>query len=61
MALAHSKLTVQGQISVPAKVRQRLGVGLKNRSGFYKIRSVSPFGHRHTASCMRDMFASTPL
>ena len=27
MALAHSKLTAQGQISVPAKIRQRLGVG----------------------------------
>ena len=27
MALAHSKLTRQGQISVPAKVRQRLGIG----------------------------------
>jgi bifunctional DNA-binding transcriptional regulator/antitoxin component of YhaV-PrlF toxin-antitoxin module len=27
MALAHSKLTAQGQISVPAKVRRRLGVG----------------------------------
>lgn len=27
MALAHSKLTAQGQISVPAKVRQRLGIG----------------------------------
>ena len=27
MALAHSKLTAQGQISVPAKVRQTLGVG----------------------------------
>lgn len=27
MALAHSKLTPQGQISVPAKVRQKLGVG----------------------------------
>ena len=27
MAIAHSKLTAQGQISVPAKVRQRLGVG----------------------------------
>jgi len=25
--MAHSKLTAQGQISVPAKVRQRLGVG----------------------------------
>ena len=27
MALAHSKLTAQGQISIPAKIRQRLGVG----------------------------------
>jgi len=27
MGLAQSKLTAQGQISVPAKVRQKLGVG----------------------------------
>lgn len=27
MAIASSKLTAQGQISVPAKIRQRLGVG----------------------------------
>jgi AbrB family looped-hinge helix DNA binding protein len=27
MALAHSKLTSQGQISVPAKIRQKLGIG----------------------------------
>jgi len=27
VAFAHSKLTAQGQISVPAKVRRRLGVG----------------------------------
>ncbi len=27
MAIAHSKLTAQGQISVPAKVRRRLGIG----------------------------------
>ena len=27
MALAQSKVTAQGQVSVPAKVRQRLGVG----------------------------------
>jgi AbrB family looped-hinge helix DNA binding protein len=27
MALARSRLTAQGQISVPAKIRQRLGVG----------------------------------
>jgi antitoxin PrlF len=27
MALAQSKLTAQGQISVPAQIRKRLGVG----------------------------------
>ena len=27
MALAYSKLTAQGQISIPAEVRRRLGVG----------------------------------
>lgn len=27
MAIAHSRLTVQGQISVPAAVRRKLGVG----------------------------------
>ena len=27
MAFAHSKLTAQGQISVPAKVRRKLGIG----------------------------------
>jgi antitoxin PrlF len=27
MAFAHSKLTAQGQISVPAEVRRKLGVG----------------------------------
>jgi antitoxin PrlF len=27
MAIAHSKLTAQSQISVPAKVRRKLGIG----------------------------------
>lgn len=27
MAFAHSKVTAQGQISVPAEVRKRLGIG----------------------------------
>jgi AbrB family looped-hinge helix DNA binding protein len=27
MALAQSRVTAQGQVSVPAKVRQRLGIG----------------------------------
>jgi antitoxin PrlF len=27
MPLAHSKVTAQGQVSIPARVRQRLGVG----------------------------------
>jgi AbrB family looped-hinge helix DNA binding protein len=27
MVIAHSKLTAQGQVSVPAEVRNRLGIG----------------------------------
>ena len=27
MSIAHSKLTTQGQISVPAEIRKKLGVG----------------------------------
>mgnify|MGYP001263471263 CR=1 FL=1 len=27
MAIAHSKVTAQGQISVPAEIRRRLGIG----------------------------------
>ena len=27
MAIAHSRLTAQGQISVPAAIRRKLGVG----------------------------------
>jgi AbrB family looped-hinge helix DNA binding protein len=27
MAMAHSRLTSQGQISIPAEIRKRLGVG----------------------------------
>jgi len=27
MAIAHSKVTAQGQISVPAEIRRKLGVG----------------------------------
>lgn len=27
MAIAHSKVTAQGQISVPAQVRRKLGIG----------------------------------
>jgi antitoxin PrlF len=27
MAIAHSKVTAQGQISIPAEVRKKLGVG----------------------------------
>jgi hypothetical protein len=42
-------------------LRQCFRTTLKSRSRFEKIRSVSRLRHRHTASCMRDMFASTPL
>jgi hypothetical protein len=42
-------------------LRQRICAGLKSHKRFAKIRSVFRLRHRHTASCMRDMFASTQL
>ena len=61
MAIAHSKLTAQGQISVPAEVRKKLGLGpgsvlewiedgdkvLVNRAGRYRCDDIrmALFGH----------------
>ena len=63
MPIAYSKLTAQGQISVPAEVRRKLGIGpgsllewdaedeniVVRRSGRYTFRDVH-----------RALFASTP-
>jgi AbrB family looped-hinge helix DNA binding protein len=64
MALAQSKLTAQGQISVPAEVRRRLGVGpgsvlewdehgdhvIVRRVGRYSSEEIhaAVFGHKPT-------------
>jgi len=63
MALAHSKLTAQGQISVPAKVRQKLGVGpgavleWDDEGGRVVVRKAG----RHTSQDIhRALFARPP-
>ncbi|MGH9386562.1 MAG: AbrB/MazE/SpoVT family DNA-binding domain-containing protein [Vicinamibacterales bacterium] len=63
MALAHSKLTAQGQISVPAKVRQRLGVGPGSvlewdEEGDRVV--VRKAGRYSSADVHRSLFARTP-
>lgn len=51
MAIAHSKITAQGQISVPAEVRKKLGLGpgsvleWEERSGEVIVRKAG----RHTS------------
>jgi bifunctional DNA-binding transcriptional regulator/antitoxin component of YhaV-PrlF toxin-antitoxin module len=49
MARAHSKITAQGQVSVPAKVRQRLGVVVVRKAGRYWSEDIH-----------RVLFAKTP-
>ena len=49
MAIAQSKLTAQGQISVPAEIRKKLGVGpgsvleWENRGGEIVVRKAGRF------------------
>ena len=63
MALAHSKLTAQGQISVPAKVRQRLGIGpgsvleWDDEGDRVVVRKV---GRYTSEEIHRSLFARTP-
>lgn len=51
MAIAHSKITAQGQISVPAEIRKKLGLGpgsvleWEEKSGEVIVRKVG----RHTS------------
>jgi antitoxin PrlF len=63
MALAHSKVTAQGQVSVPAKVRQRLGVGPGSvlewdEDGDRVV--VRKAGRYSSADIHRVLFAKTP-
>ena len=63
MALAHSKLTAQGQISVPATVRRRLGVGpgsvleWEAEGGRIVVRRAGRFS---SEDVHRALFAKTP-
>jgi AbrB family looped-hinge helix DNA binding protein len=63
MALAHSKLTAQGQISVPATVRRKLGVGpgsvleWEAEDGRIVVRRAGRFT---SEDVHRTLFARTP-
>jgi AbrB family looped-hinge helix DNA binding protein len=63
MALAHSKLTAQGQISVPAKVRQKLGLRpgavleWEEQDGTITVRRA---GKYTSEDVHRALFAKTP-
>jgi AbrB family looped-hinge helix DNA binding protein len=66
MPLAHSKLTAQGQISVPAEVRKKLGLGPgsvleweENEGGELVVRKAG----RYTSEEIHDVLFSgeTPL
>ena len=63
MAVAHSKLTVQGQISVPAEVRRKLGLApgsvleWHEEGGHYLVRRAT----RHTSEEIHQtLFAKPP-
>jgi antitoxin PrlF len=63
MALAHSKVTAQGQVSVPAKVRQRLGVGPGSVLEWDEDRErviVRKAGRYSSADIHRALFSKTP-
>ena len=63
MALAQSKLTAQGQISVPAEVRRRLGLGpgsvLEWEQDGEKI-VVRKAGRFSSEEIHRELFPKTP-
>ena len=63
MALAHSKLTAQGQISVPAEVRRKLGIGpgsvleWDDEGGNVVVRRV---GRHSSEDVHRSLFSKPP-
>jgi len=63
MALAHSKLTSQGQISVPMDVRRRLGIGpgsvleWEEEAGRIVVRRAGRFS---SEDIHRAVFGDTP-
>lgn len=63
MAKIQSKLTAQGQISVPAEVRRRLGLApgsaleWREEEGYYTVRRV---GHNTSEDIHRALFPKRP-
>ena len=63
MALAQSRLTAQGQVSVPAKIRQKLGVGpgavleWDEEGGNIVVRKAGRFT---SEEIHRSLFAASP-
>jgi len=63
MATQHSRLTAQGQISVPAAVRRRLGLGpgsvleWEEHDGAFIVRRA---GRRSSAEIHKALFAEPP-
>ena len=63
MPLAYSKLTAQGQISVPAKVRRKLGIGpgsLLEWDAQGEKMVVRRVGRYTSEDVHRALFATTP-
>ena len=63
MPLAYSKLTAQGQISVPAEVRRRLGIGpgsLLEWDAQGEKMVVRRVGRYTSEDVHRALFATTP-
>lgn len=63
MALAQSKVTAQGQVSVPAKVRQRLGVGPGSVLEWHEegdMVVVRRAGRNSSEDIHRALFAKSP-
>ena len=63
MALAHTRVTAQGQVSVPAKVRQRLGVGPGSVLAWEEVGDrvvVRKAGRYSSEDIRRALFAKRP-
>lgn len=64
MAIAHSKLTAQGQISVPASVRRKLAIGPGSVLEWHEDGDqvvVRRAGRFTSEEIHRSIFKSTPL
>lgn len=67
MPLAHSKLTIQGQISVPAEVRRKLGVSpgsvleWEEKAGEIVVRRAGRFTSADIHSAVFPAGAPTPV